>query len=63
MTAVFINDGWLLWRGLHVQIAKLKQQLHHAKSKVRMLLIYIARVLIQNNAGPRSVLPNRSITS
>ena len=62
MTVYFINDWWLLWRGLLVQIAKLKQQLHHAKSKAPMWLIYIARVLTPKSAGLRSVLPNRLIT-
>jgi hypothetical protein len=63
MTVYFINDWWLLWRGLLVQIAKLKQQLRHAKSKAPMLLIYTAHVPIQKSAGLRSVLPNRLITS
>ena len=58
-----INDSWLLWRGLLVQIAKLKQQLRLAKSKAPMLLIYIDRVLTQKSAGLRLELPNRLITS
>lgn len=33
MTVYFINDWWLLWRGLLVQIAKLKQLLHRVKRK------------------------------
>lgn len=63
MTVYFINYWWLLWRGLLVQIAKLKQQLRHAKSKAPMWLIYIAHAQIQKNAGLRSALPNRLITS
>lgn len=63
MTVYFINDWGSLWRGLIVQIAKLKQSLRHAKSKVRMWLIYIARVLIPVSAARRFVLPNRLITS
>ena len=62
MTVYFINDWWLLWRGLLVQIAKLKQQLHHAKSKAPMWLIYTARALTLANAGLRFVLLNRLIT-
>ncbi len=63
MTVYFINDWGSLWRGLLVQIAKLKQQLRHAKSKAPMWLIYIARVLTLKSAAPRFVLPNRLITS
>lgn len=63
MTVYFINDWWLLWRGLLVQIAKLKQQLRHAKSKARMLLICIARALTLKSAALLFVLPNRLITS
>ena len=62
MTVYFTNDWWSLWRELLVQIAKLKQQLRHAKSKVPMWLIYIVRVLIKS-AGLRLVLPNRLFTS
>ena len=53
----------MLWRGLLVQIAKLKQRSHHAKSKARMWLIYIARAPTQKNAALHSVLPNRLITT
>ena len=63
MTVHFINYWGLLWRGLLVQIAKLKQQLRLVKSKAPMLLIYIARVLTLKSVGLRSVLPNRLITS
>lgn len=63
MTVYFINDWWLLWRGLLVQIAKLKQQLRHVKSKAPTWLIYIAHVLTLKSAALRSALPNRLITS
>lgn len=53
----------MLWRGLLVQTVKLKQRLRLVKNKVRMLLIYIARALTLKNAGLRSVLRNRLITS
>ena len=53
----------MLWRGLLVQIAKLKQRSHHVKSKARMWLIYIARVPTLKSAALRLELPNRLITS
>ena len=63
MTVLFINYWGLLWRGLLVQIAKLKLRLHRVKRKAPMWLIYIARALIQKSAGLRSALLNRLITS